>query len=868
MIGKLLGPYEILAKIGAGGMGEVYRAKDTRLDRFVAIKILPPEVAGDPDRLSRFAHEARAAAALNHPNLLAVYDVGQEHRVAYLVTELLEGRTLGDLLAGETLAMSRVVDLAAQIADGLAAAHARGIVHRDIKPDNLFVTTDGRVKILDFGLAKVTEVGPQVMADAPTRAATAPHTVLGTLGYMAPEQVRGEPVDSRADVFAFGCVLYEMLSGRRAFTGTTSLDMMSAILKDAPASIETTTTRAIPPTLVRVIDRCLEKTPATRFQSTTDLAFALRALTTSSTAAATERDAAPIRRGRPSRWRSVLPWVLAAGLGASTLVLLWLARSPVPSSHTISRFAIGFSAGDAVGIPAISPDGRTIVYPLTRGGTTMLYVRGVDQFEAKPLPGTEGGAQPFFSPDSKSVAFVANGQIKRTSFDAGGVTTVCPDVDLRGATWGPDDTIVFAMWPQGELLWRVPAAGGTPEPLGPRHAGQQVTGPQFFPDGRHILYAVRDERWNLEVYSLADQSVRRVLTDARKGRLLSTGQLMFVRGESTLMSVPFDADRLSVRGTTISVAEIQGGSGQGFDQYDLSLTGSLVFRPKPPLQDHDVLWMTSQGREMPSGLPQRPYAEINLSRDGRRIVAKLDADLWIGDLARGTLTRFATGHTLVWSPDSRHVAYVRDGRLFSADVDAGPESERPLSSTWFDSTLSMHWSPDGTLLAFNAAFPQSSHDILLLPLGGSAAAPTARPFVQTPADEVDPRFSPDGRWLAYWDVEHGLFVRSVDGSGRRTQISDAGMQPRWAANGRELFYVNADRLWVVPVEPGAEFRAGTPHALFALPVPSTSAWTAATYDVAPDGRFLFVKKPSGPPPPPELRIVVNWSDELRAGRPK
>jgi Tol biopolymer transport system component len=855
-------------------MGEVYRAHDTRLDRDVAIKILPSEVASDADRLRRFEQEARAAAALNHPNILSVHDVGHDDGVVYLVTELLEGRTLRDLLGKETLPVSRVVDLAAQIADGLAAAHARGIVHRDIKPDNLFVTTDGRVKILDFGLAKATEVDPQIIADNSTRAATAPHTVLGTLGYMAPEQVRGESVDSRADTFALGCVLYEMLSGRRAFKGTTSFDTMSAILKDAPEPIETTTTRVIPPALVRIVDRCLEKMPAARFQSTTDLAFALRTLTTSSNISAADAGASGVRPAAP-RWRRAAWPVLAALFAAAALLLALTAwHTPLSPSPTVSRFVIPFEIDESVGWPAISPDGSTLVYPVTRAGRTLLYVRGIDQFEAKPLPGTEGAGQPFFSPDGKSVGFEAGRAIKKTSFDAAGVITVCPLTGgIRGASWGPDNTIVFTMFPGGDTLWRVSAAGGTPEILGPSHGSQQVTQPQFLPDGRHILYALlAGTEQHLELYSLVDHSVRQVLANGYKGRVLPTGHLVFLRAR-TLMAVPFDVDRLPVQGTPVRIADVKSAPNTGRGDFDLSVTGSLVFAPLPAVGDRDLVWMTRQGREMPSGLPPGPYAGVALSPDARRVaiavVAAANTAISIGDLARGTLTRLAEGNTPAWSPDRRHVAYVRDGRFFAADADVGTESEVGLSTTSLDSTLSLDWSPDGTMLAFNAAFQQSDHDIMTLSVprigSGSKITPDEpRPFVRTPATEVDPRFSPNGQWLAY--ISDGeVFVRPVAGAVTRTQVSVAGsILPRWAANGTELFYLRAGHLWAVPIDMTAGFRPGTPHALFALPTGS-AAWFNAVYDVAPDGRFLFIKAPTGPAPPPELRVVVNWIEEITRG---
>jgi hypothetical protein len=568
--GMRLGPYEIGAPLGAGGMGEVYRARDPRLERDVAIKVLPSEVAADPDRLRRFEQEARAAAALNHSNILALYDIGSEDGLAFIVTELLEGRTLRHVLEEERLSIARAVDVAAQIADGLAAAHARGIVHRDIKPENIFITADGRAKILDFGLAKSVDAGEA--GDTPTRSATAPHTVLGTAGYMAPEQVRGQPVDHRADLFAFGTVLYELVTGRRAFTGDTVLDTMSAILREAPATIPSTADRPVPPSLLRIVDRCLEKSPASRFQSTTDLAFALKSLSVAESGATLTMPAlAPFTSGA-GPWLRAAPWALAAVL-AIGLGVVWYsgrgASSAVPPA--VIRFTIpepeGTSFGGAPMAPfaAISPDGEQIVFVTAAVGSQMqLWLRPLRSPDASPLAGTGvfladnvGGASapmPFWSPDSRSVGFFSEGKLKRVDLETGVVQTICDAPQNDGATWADDGTIAFSGTDQ--VLHQVPSRGGTATPITfAEGAGPEAPHslPSFLPGGRRFLFRAPTDgtTW---AGSLDGRPPQQVLpaTDSA-ATYAAPGFLLFVR-QQVLLAQRFDAERLTVEGDPLPIA--------------------------------------------------------------------------------------------------------------------------------------------------------------------------------------------------------------------------------------------------------------------------------------------------------------------------
>jgi serine/threonine-protein kinase len=868
-----LGPYEILSAIGAGGMGEVYRATDSNLKRSVAIKVLPASVAGDPDRLARFQREAEVLAALNHPNIAAIYGLEKTPDVTALVMELVEGEDLSAHISRGAIPLAEALPIAKQIAEALEAAHEQGIVHRDLKPANIKVRSDGTVKVLDFGLAKAMDPAGAASGEAmnsPTMTARATQMgmILGTAAYMAPEQAKGKAIDKRADIWAFGVVLYEMLTGRRLFEAEDVSETLAAVLT---RDVSTASLPAnFPPRLRALLGDCLLRDPRQRLRDIGDARHALDRIIAGVPDDATTSAGALVQAARSSsRTRERIVW--AALLASVGLLLGWRVwRTPAAEPLTMSRFEIPLEAG---GIPAISPDGANLVYTEVRAGKSMLYVRGIDQFEAKPLAGTEDGIQPFFSPDGKSIGFAAGGFLKTTSFGAAAVTSVCPmrEGGLRGASWGPDNTIVFAMFPGGDSLWRVPATGGTPEALGASHAPRQVTEPQFFPDGRHIIYAVLDgNRQELEVYGLADHAVQSVLTDAYKGHVLASGHLVFVRSEA-LMLVPFDLGRLSVHGTPVRVSAVMNTFNTGRGDYDVSATGTLVYGPPVRSPDRDLVWMTRQGHESPTGLPAGQYGAVALSSDARRVAAvmmtsQVVGTVSIGDLARGTLTRLGDGFAPVWSPDRRHVAYARDGHLFAADADAGTESEQSLASTTFDSVLSLDWSPDGTAVAFSAAFQQTSHDILTVPVrvgGGTKAGDESRPLVRTSAAEVDPRFSPNGRWLAY--VSAGdVFVRAIGGDAARVQVSVAGgVLPRWSASSTELFYVHAGQLWAVQLELSTSgLRPGAAHALFALP-PGPWDWFAPWYDVASDGRFLIIKPPAGSAPTYSLRVVVNWAEEIR-----
>ncbi len=567
--GFRLGPYEIIALLGVGGMGEVYRARDPRLDRDVAIKVLPTGFASDREYLRRFEQEARAVAALNHPNILAVYDVGEHQGAPYIVSELLEGETLRSRTSGP-VPQRRALEYAQQIARGLAAAHEKGIVHRDLKPENVFIKTDGSAKILDFGLAKLAQ--PDLLGaggNLSTLAQTRPGAIMGTVGYMAPEQVRGEPADHRSDIFAFGAILYEMLSGRRAFAKDTSAETLAAILKEDPSDL-TAVDRAVAPGLSRIVDRCLEKNPSARFQSSQDLAFALGQLDTASGAAAPIRPAAP----RASRW---VPWALfaVAGLAWLTTSVLWrMTRAPEAPAAAPVRFQIqppgpvSFTASGHY--LAVSPDGRHIVFAAGAAGTQMLWVQSLDSLTATTLAGTERAFQPFWSPDSRYIGFFADGKIKRISASGGPSQTICDITDLpAGAAWSQNGTILVSTY--SGPLFKVRSTGGTPVPasvLDRSRADEVHSFPQFLPDGERFMFVIRSadpDRVGIYVQSLDSMEPRRVLR-VESRFMIVPGYLVYGR-DGVLLAHPFDAVNVRMTGEPIAMGE----------QTEQGPTGNIVF---------------------------------------------------------------------------------------------------------------------------------------------------------------------------------------------------------------------------------------------------------------------------------------------------
>jgi serine/threonine protein kinase/Tol biopolymer transport system component len=912
--------YRIVSKLGAGGMGEVYRALDTRLDREVAIKVLPAEFARDADRLRRFEQEARATSALNHPNILTVYDIGHHKGAPFIVAELLEGAERRAQLQEGALPVRKALEYAQQVTQGLAAAHEKGIVPRDLKPENLFLTTDGRVKILDFGLAKLKppKLAGGVDSEAPTRMPqTDPGTVMGTVGYMSPEQVRGQEADHRSDIFSFGLILYEMLTGERAFQGDSVVEMMNAILKeDLPELTEVS--RKIPAQLERVVRHCLEKRSEERFQSARDLAFALNALSTPSDAQLETAATLPVTvTERVSRWRLLwdarLAWIAAAVMLLMTLAVAWIYFSrQAEADARVIKFHINPPDKASLSQLAVSPDGRYLAFVAATGGKDQLWVRALDALTAQPLAGTEGATLPFWSPESRFIGFFASGKLKKIAVSGGPVQTVCDAGIATGGTWSRNGVIGFSA--TGFGLYRVPAAGGDATLFMPPDRTRlewTLNSPSFLPDGQHFLYNIqsgRKETRGIYLGSLDGKLKQRLLGDnsnavyAASGA--SGGYLLFLRDEA-LLAQPFDARQLKLTGEPMPVVE-RVGRYPNFPRGNFSVSegGVLLYDGSGNRQRKQLIWVDREGK--PIGLPSTvggwatpglsPALKISrkslipleglfsswmenlrfMMANGKQLVVdRIDdetstRDLWLHDVIGGNASRFTFDPTddlqPVWSPDGRRIVWGsnREGtyELYQKAA-SGVGQDEPLLKSGLLKVAS-NWSLDGRFIIYYQLDPKTKRDIWVLPLDGKEQP---FPFLQAEANETGGQLSPDGRWMAYASDELGdyeVYVQSFpQGGGKRQVSTKGGVGPHWRQDGKELFYYALDgKLMAAAVKTGASFEASVPRALFEFRS-GNGLTVVAPYAVTADGqRFLLntlVDESGGAP----IAVVVNWAAEVK-----
>ena len=879
--GSRLGPYEILAPLGAGGMGEVYRARDTRLSREVAIKVLPSELSSDSQRLLRFEQEARSASALNHPNIVTVYDVGRADSTAYLAMELVEGKTVGALIASGPIPMRRLLAVAAQVAEGLAKAHSAGIVHRDLKPENLMVSDDGFVKILDFGLAKFVE-GPSAPASRlPTQARpqTQSGTVLGTVGYMSPEQAGGQPLDFRSDHFSLGSILYEMATGKRAFERATAVDTLSAILHEEPEPIARVNS-ATPVPLRWIVERCMAKDPRERYASTVDLARDLASV--KEHISELSGGEAVLEPGTRPRKRPLKAWAgaaLALLLGVAGGFLLRGRRAEALAPRPLVRLSMTFPPGESPVLAespflALSPDGSRLVYVGDGPQGRRLYMRSMDRFEVTPIPWTDGGVGPFFSLDGQWLGFWADRKLKKVSLAGGRPLTICDAPVLRGASWGADGTILFSPYGQAALL-RVSDSGGDPKPatkLDPQKREFTHRWPQILPGGKAAIFTIHGATGNYDnarigALLLETGETRTLLEGGTDARYAPTGHLVYMRSGS-LFAVPFDLKRLAVTGPPILVQDgVSFYGAAGFGIYDISAAGSLVYMPADPKRlETELVWVDRKGVATPLTDVKRPYVDPRLSPDGRRLAVSAgypDSDIWVLDLTRGSWDRLISGGlngSTVWSRDGEHLAFAsnRSGpiNVFGMPADRSSAAEQlTKSDSW---TTPLSWSPDGKTLLVEEQNAATGFDISLLSPSGERKP---RPFLNTPANETNARFSPDGRWIAYESDESGrpeVFVTPYPGPGGRFQVSTGGgSAPVWSRDGREIFYEDSSKMMAAAVETGPKFRAGLPKPLFEL-------GNLEDYDVAPDGqRFVMIRTRGEDAAPRSLAVALNWFDDLK-----
>jgi eukaryotic-like serine/threonine-protein kinase len=894
--GTRVGRYEIRSLLGEGGMGQVYLARDEKLTRDVAIKVLPRALSQDTDRLRRFEQEAQATGALNHPNILAVYDVGTHEAAPYIVSELLEGETLRGRIAGTALPQRKAIDYALQIAHGLAAAHEKGIVHRDLKPENLFLTKDGRIKILDFGLAKL--IGPgdgsTSQTDVPTRRVhTDPGIVMGTVGYMSPEQLRGRPADHRSDIFSFGAILYEMLSGKQAFRRDSTADTMSAILREDPPDLSTTN-NSVSPAFERVVNHCLEKNPEERFHSARDLAFAIEAV--SSPSGQTNQQSLLAAQARPKN-RERLVWIsIATTLLLTTILALLIplrrtqpAAQPFRFSLPLPDRATLYTDVETHNL-SLAPDGRRIAFIATIDGKRMLWMRSFDELSAQPILGTEGAYSPFWSPDSRYVAFFADRKLKKLEASNSSLQTLCNlsgEIDTVG-TWSRDGIILFndqfndtqpgnvtSPDKSSSAIYRVADSGGTPALL-LKPNDLEPTWVHFLPDGRHFLFYGRGKPEANGIYVTSVDSPNPELVfkgGYSRVEYAPPGYLLYVR-EGTLLAQPFDEKSLRITGEPSTVvSRLPYFDKTGWSEFSVSQTGSLVYATNS--WTSRLVLFDRTGREVgqvgttgesligTSG----EYNSLKLSPDGQKVALAINdirigsADIWIHDLARNTRTRSVFGPAddadVVWSPDGLRFAFFSccegPSTLYVKDVNETGKGQ-PLLSSGFRSPWD--WSADGRFIIYSENAPTTNRDLWVLPLFGEQKP---YPFLQTEFNETYAQFSPDGRFVAYVSNESGndeVYVALFDNPREKWRISTAGgSQPRWRRDGKELFYVGPDNnLMAAPIRLGQNIDSGTPLKLFQVDL--------TVYDVMPDGQRFLISTTKGTQVLPFI-VTLNWTSDLK-----
>ena len=887
--GTQLGPYEIQARVGVGGMGEVYRAKDTRLGRIVAIKVLPSDLSRSPERRQRLEREARAISSLSHPNVCTLYDVGHQDGLDFLVMEYLEGETLEERLRKGPLPQNQVLRYGVEIADALAKAHRKGVVHRDLKPGNVMLTKSG-AKLLDFGLATVVkQPAPVVVGLAEltteTKRLTEAGVILGTWQYMAPEQLEGNETDARTDIFALGTVLYEMTTGRPAFSGKSKASLIAAILTAEPPDI-TSLQQMAPLALDRVVKKCLEKDPHERWESAADLKSELQWIAE----LVPEAGGFPphIAQRRLQRiFISIAALAVIALLGAG----FWYWKGMRVNPAAVVRFSIPPPENNAFdGDLALSPDGKWLAFAAESGADLQrrIWVRALDSQVARPLPGTENTSNmPFWSPDSMHIGFFADGKLKQIHVTGGIPEDVCNAPSGFSATWNGSGVVLFGL--PGKPLQRMDLRNCAIRPATtldlPKEApisGIIQAHPSFLPDGEHFLFAAKrssglQHLFDIYVGALDSEQQQLLIRNGSMPRYVPPGHLVFQR-DGKLFAMEFDPQRLRTSGEVFPLVDEQVSfrRGSGAAAYSVSQNGVLVYQPQLSVVNQ-LQWVNRGGQQ--TGLLGKPgaYQHARLSLDGKKIaVARLDdlthsGDIWIYEIARDTWTRFtfrsaSGGGVACWSPDGRRIAYGHYPilpNLYEKATDSSGSEQTLLH--WNTATVPDSWSPDGRYIVYESYDPQTSEDLWILPLFGNR---TPVPFVQTPYKEVAAKISPDGKWLAYESNESGRFevyVRPFPGPGQKWHVSSGGSAgavngssegPTWGRDGKELFYISAGwKLMAVPVRLRSTFEMGTPHPLFAFP-------EGFEYDVAPDAQQFLVTHSNSDKTPPPVNVVLNWTAEL------
>jgi eukaryotic-like serine/threonine-protein kinase len=890
--GVRLGPYEIVSIIGAGGMGQIYRARDVRLDRTVAIKLLPEEFGGRADRRHRFHHEARLISALNHPHICALFDIGEQDGVAFLVMEYVEGETLDDRLSRGPLPANNLLRYAIEIADALDHAHRAQITHRDLKPSNIMLTAGG-AKLLDFGLAQgpaFAVTTPESTLSMPGGKLTGEGTIVGTLHYMAPEQLEGRTADARTDIFAFGTLLFEMATGKKAFEGKSQASLIASILTSEPPPISSARppngVGLLPPALDHIVDRCLAKNPDDRWQSARDLKSELQWIAAKGSGAVVSGEARHHRRAR-----SVATWATAAAVAVIGVGLL-VARAPAVPDEVV-RFTIPIPTGSAVARGpittrlALSPNGRRIAFVTTTAGVDRLWVQSLDSLTPQVL--VDGAESPFWSPDSEWVGFFApgEGQLKKVAITGGPARVICPAAIIDVPTWHRNGTILFAQTDVG--IFRVPADGGMPVQVTSLEGSRREINhlwPAWLPDGRHFIYTATSldahgVRAPRTVYVRSVDAGDSLLLMRAESRVLYSppGYLVYV-DQGALLAQVFDADKRTVRGDAVKVAEdLAYYRTTGNGAFAISESGVLAYYGGTLASD--LIALDRSGRKSDRPWAHQPFASsIRISPDGQRILADLTdshvgtSDIWSFDLSRRVASRFTAEVTdessPIWSRDGRRVVFSSD-RAGANDLYVKSTDGREDAAVVFARNgpqVATDWSSDGKWLVVEDNSRDTGRDIWIVSPDGT---PQPRPIARTRFQEWGGRLSPDDRWMAFVTDESGsseVYVMPFTGVGDKKRISTAGgISPRWRRDGRELFYVSPDSgsVMSVAVAETPTFTAGLPVRLFDLQPGDTARRPREIgYDVSPDGQGFLVSTPPEQPPPRGIAVVLNWQRELNA----
>jgi Tol biopolymer transport system component len=890
--GTRLGHYEIIAPLGVGGMGEVWRARDTSLEREVAIKVLPAAFASDPERLARFEREAKVLASLNHPNIAAIYGFHEQDGLRFLAMELVPGQNLAERLNRGSVPLPEALDIARQVAAALDAAHGIGIVHRDLKPANVQRTPDGTIKVLDFGLAKALESpgGDLRQSMTVTSAGSTMGMIVGTAAYMSPEQARAQPVDRRTDLWAFGCLLFEMLSGKKAFDGPTITDVLAAVVTRDPdwSALPSDT----PTPVKRLLRRCLEKDLKKRLRDAGDASLLLEDNPEDARAEAFV-SAAPAAAA--PAWRRGLPWALVLGLAAALAAALAmnggakpLAAPPMLLSAKLppnTRLDVEVNGGE-YSILALARDGSRIAFVAGSRGTRQIYLRPVDKLEASPVPGTQGASAPFFSPDGRWIAFFAHGKLLKISVDGGQPIELCDSGLNRGGVWCDDDTIVFSPSTSSGLV-RVPSGGGKPVPLTTLEPGQKERThrwPALLPGGE-VAFTVGTadkpgayEDSKIDAVNVATGSRRTLAVGASMVRYAATGHLILGRDNQLFAMKLADARGGPVTNAAPVLHGVDGVETSGVVFFDVAQNGTLIYVERDPhAAELQLVLVDREGRAEPLPFPPREYHTPSLSPDGKRMAVGIGpgrgraSDIWIGELATGELTRLTfdgASAAPVWTPDGARVTFAVNtsggSETFASKSADGTDQEVELASFPASSARGpLSWSRDGKNLVFlQDGGAAGSSDLLYV----SVDDKKPHTIAATPAIEMGGTLSHDGRWLAYSSDATGqpeVYVQPFPGTGGKWQVSEGGNAPKWSIDGRSIYYANADgAMMQVPVETGATFSHGKARLLFEARYPVNSD-TFTNYDVMPDGRFIMVRTTSEMRSAEQIDVIVNFFEMLK-----